>query len=404
MWIIPLSLQSSGALARVETISDSGAWCPDFAWSLSARSKPMPPPALWKKWKRARKGDPSCAWSLLLAGRIAAPSPANSSAIASHFSLLHILARESPTPASGSGTATRAGCGRRCGAGSKPCANCGASSRTSKAILPKGCARSAASWRRYVTGLRAEYSARRKSALRTGASACSSWPTMSLADSHGHQYTRDRGMKGAERPAGAGKAQMWTTPQAHDVTMRGSGQQPCAKAGNACLARDAAQWPTPRNNTGPSRDPRHKTICAMAQAWPTPQTLDSLNARAPRLKLDREGRDPSTPGSYRGDLKDIAATWPTPNASPERGTTKRYTEGDCRTGRDLKTEARLFHPAPETSTAGGKSSRTRRVLNPRFVEWLMGWPIGWTDCGSAATEWCPTPPPSPGSPSTGSCD
>lgn len=41
------------------------------------------------------------------------------------------------------------------------------------------------------------------------------------------------------------QAKLWTTPQAHDVTMRGSGQVPTSKAGNACLARDAATWPTP---------------------------------------------------------------------------------------------------------------------------------------------------------------
>lgn len=27
-------------------------------------------------------------------------------------------------------------------------------------------------------------------------------------------------------------------------------------------------------------------------------------------------------------------------------------------------------------------------LNPQFVEWLMGWPIGWTGSALAATEWC----------------
>lgn len=27
-------------------------------------------------------------------------------------------------------------------------------------------------------------------------------------------------------------------------------------------------------------------------------------------------------------------------------------------------------------------------LNPRFVEWLMGWPIGWTDCGRVETGSC----------------
>jgi hypothetical protein len=27
-------------------------------------------------------------------------------------------------------------------------------------------------------------------------------------------------------------------------------------------------------------------------------------------------------------------------------------------------------------------------LNPNFGEWLMGWPIGWTDFGQSATAWC----------------
>lgn len=28
----------------------------------------------------------------------------------------------------------------------------------------------------------------------------------------------------------------------------------------------------------------------------------------------------------------------------------------------------------------------KRRLNPLFTEWLMGWPIGWSDCGRPATE------------------
>jgi hypothetical protein len=28
------------------------------------------------------------------------------------------------------------------------------------------------------------------------------------------------------------------------------------------------------------------------------------------------------------------------------------------------------------------------TINPRFLEWLMGWPIGWSDARSSATGWC----------------
>lgn len=41
----------------------------------------------------------------------------------------------------------------------------------------------------------------------------------------------------------------------------------------------------------------------------------------------------------------------------------------------------------QTQLSGEKSSTSDRTLNPRFVEWLMGWPIGWTDCDSQVTEW-----------------
>lgn len=45
------------------------------------------------------------------------------------------------------------------------------------------------------------------------------------------------------------------------------------------------------------------------------------------------------------------------------------------------------HLAPQTSTDGEAGSSSTPVLNPRFVETLMGFPIGWTGFAHSATRW-----------------
>ena len=343
MWIIPRSLQSNGALARVEIISDSGGFCRDCASSLLVRSKLMRAPTWSQKWRRD-------SWMRLLFGRTAAPSPATFSAIGSHFSSLPILARGRAARGCAAAPPIRAGSGRGCAKPSPRCGRSAAFLKTSRVMSAKVCGLSSRIWDAWVTAERGDYSARRKSARRTGGNGFSSWPTARVEDSEScgnHPRSEGDSLTGASARAetlkakgvngnGAGTpltiaAKQWTTPQAHDVTQRGAGQAPCAKAGNACLARDAA-------------------------TWPTPSVQDSAN-----------------------------------NAGPSQHT---------RNTPPLNTAVLTFHPAPATSTPGAKSSPASRVLNPRFVEWLMGWPIGWTDCASAETASCPIPPPSPGSPST----
>jgi len=48
-----------------------------------------------------------------------------------------------------------------------------------------------------------------------------------------------------------------------------------------------------------------------------------------------------------------------------------------------------FRPEATTTTPGEPSSidfqNAGQRLNPAFMEWLMGWPIGLTDIGSSAT-------------------
>jgi len=106
-----------------------------------------------------------------------------------------------------------------------------------------------------------------------------------------------------------------------------------------------------------------------------------------------------------------SSSWPTVNAGNfndgENGTT--FTDAarglwattTTRDGKDgacsdakVPTSALLGRQVLRTPWAGETTSNAGRVLNPRFCEALMGWPIGWTAYACAETESSPIKPPS----------
>ena len=110
---------------------------------------------------------------------------------------------------------------------------------------------------------------------------------------------------------------------------------------------------------------------------------------------------------------------PTPDAS-QRGPTKDYNpQAKSQSGRTLQSFAAKF-PTPQASDNRDRGNMSnpsiqRRVakgkqimlsqsvhptsgqLNPTWVEWLMGWPLGWTDLKRLATDKCHSVPQQPGS-------
>ena len=97
---------------------------------------------------------------------------------------------------------------------------------------------------------------------------------------------------------------------------------------------------------------------------PTPQAIDG-NGQGRYLRLKKDcNRDPSQPGSWRGDLKDFAimGMLPTPTANDSKNATMPESQND----RDGLTG--VFHPLKT-----GKTSQ----LNPLFVNEMMGFPLGW---------------------------
>lgn len=125
---------------------------------------------------------------------------------------------------------------------------------------------------------------------------------------------------------------LWQTPVADDSVNRVAGKW--NSRGEPKLSAQVLQWPTPLANshTGAGHGP-NKTgapnLQTMVKAWPTPAARDYRSSN----KLSYEDRG----GGKKGEQL--------PNA------------------------------------VGGQ-------LNPTWVEWLMGWPLGWTDLKPSVTDKC----------------
>lgn len=213
---------------------------------------------------------------------------------------------------------------------------------------------------------------------------------------------------------------LWTTPQAHDVRMRGAGQTSGAtgsNAGNRCLATDAQNWSTPKGSDGEKGGPGQSygsggtpPLPAQAAQWPTPKALTG-GANSQRAERGAGGPDP----------QEMAQNWPTPASRDWKGENgeAHLTNGTGRLHMDQLPNAvahAFSRPDPVMVQRGLPSSEWRpisrrlfrlamssvppntlrrwlrggnwrkRRLNPLFVSALMGWPPGHALCDCSATE------------------
>ena len=110
--------------------------------------------------------------------------------------------------------------------------------------------------------------------------------------------------------------------------------------------------------------------------YPTPSGTEWATPSA----ASATGGQRSRSGKLRGELllggQAIGATsWPTPTSSDSKSSgSKGYNGNEFMTLTDAT--VRDGRQDPTTCTHGGECKPT---LNPRFVEWLMGFPVGWTD-------------------------
>lgn len=133
-----------------------------------------------------------------------------------------------------------------------------------------------------------------------------------------------------------------------------------------------------------------KMMNSQQQNWPTVRTSSANGASSKEVEA----------GNPKQRLEVMIANWPTPRAQEPGSTSENYGKGLKNTAenwatpttRDWKDTANANVPvnsllgrqAPQIMKDGTESQIT---LNPRFTEWLMGWPVGWTEFELAETEW-----------------
>ena len=175
-------------------------------------------------------------------------------------------------------------------------------------------------------------------------------------------------------------------------------------SGSIGLARTVALWPTPDANMGArgtqpewkpirqSGQPAQYTINQAVrdkQKWPTPQARDWKGSSGRSLK------------GLEIDLPTAIKKWPTPTACMSKGSSENaLTRKDGRSRENDRLDHKVFvlggqsiqrtYPTPTASEykRRGPNSKQQGLstieppangqLNPDWVEWLMGWPIGWT--------------------------
>ena len=410
---------SRSARARADSTLASISPCPDIELFVMSSGKAMPHPLSWRGWKTRP-------WIVRLSGTTLPTSTAKRGAAWWISSMAAIHASRSPSRGASSATKTRAISGRTsrgsCARSGRP----SAFSKTSADIYGWGSNKSTMTFDQWVTALRQACLRRQKSAHHTSANGCSSWPTARVSSAN--EASRKEILAGNPKYRLEVSAQLWLTPRAQETTEK---QESFIK----------------RN--GDRTERCFGSLTAQSTLWPTATATDSLvgRARPPEKMIRKDGRNvlrtpslaetvlqpkgfPYTkqdlqkaksggryrtaktqwptpraqePGSTSSDhgisLTEASKTWPTPRTcSGKRSSGMNRTEiveawatpttRDWKDGAataDVKTNCLLGRQAPRSMTNGNAFPLT---LNPLFVEWLMGWPIGWTDSAFAATAWC----------------
>jgi hypothetical protein len=411
MWILPKQLHTSDFVPDTAALRlDCTELSEICARSLFVRSKVSPARTWSAKWRRD-------SWTALLSGRILNPSHGQSFVTAWTSSLAVIPASHSAQPERDSAQKTLATSGLSSQTEFDFFAPDSAISRMSKDTSPSDSERSLESWNKLVIQRRGEYSARLKSVRHTSASGSSSWPTTNARDwkdsvnsvppSVGQTRGHSLGMAVAEKnwPTTAARDYKGTSP---GYLYRKDGKSRADQLAVA-VTLEEQNWPTP--TTAEAGKIGNQPNFGQLGLSNHPAIVGGIDR--PKGEKSRYGQaapaNPSTDGSRQG--------WSTPTATDASAMSPEMRPSRLATGRTTEYLARQVQWAtpiqgdshlastPEVAQKRieeGKVTLSRQnpgKLNPRWVETLMGLPVGWvmpsckspvtieqTNCASSATE------------------
>jgi len=195
--------------------------------------------------------------------------------------------------------------------------------------------------------------------------------------------------------------EMWATPRTSDVTsgrtLNEKGQR-ISKSSDlvfgANLADQVKMWPTPtannagtgefletltdKNGKAPKQNERvynpktgkhtQVTLNRAVAMWPTPRASAGMNdsMQSANKQVNKKG--------YKHKLEQAVAMWPTPAARDYKGANSYE-----RTKNKLEQGERAQMGQLPNAVMMQEGKQISGSLNPQWVEWLMGYPEGWTD-------------------------
>ena len=358
MWILPKQLHTSDFVPDIAALNldlnESSQLC---AQSLFVRSKPSRVPTWLRKWKRDT-------WTQHLFGRILNPSHGQTFVTAWTSLLVVTPASHSAPQEIDSAKTIPATSGPLSQMEFDFCAPSFASLKTSTATSALDSEKLSKNWKNLVTQRRGEYLARAKSARHTDVNGSSSWPTPNCPSPHDSNISagslahlpRQRGIKHvlvelmsvpvipASQSQKVRTPESWPTPTASECLDQGTSWEKLARVdkGGRILRRIAHYslngWPPQLGQ--PVQTPT-STSGSPPESWATPRANKTEGNSSPE---------------FRPTLHQQVTRWPTPRAEMDSGAHRGKPD--------------TLHSQMKTKSNG--------KLNPRWVETLMGLPVGWT--------------------------